>query len=110
MPVPAAAPSGFPGFAEDSPLDLPALDEFARSGLVDRLRDGSMDAFAETLAMVHNCARPVRLSGSSVTVDVATGEVLSSFSSSSAPLGPAAIAERTYARRAHAPMPGTLSP
>lgn len=87
MPVPAAAPSGFPGFAEDSPLDLPALDEFARSGLVGRLRDGSMGAFAETLAMVHNCARPVRLSGSSVTVDAATGEVLASFSSSSAPLG-----------------------
>lgn len=74
----------FPGFSESVPLDIPA--EAARAVLT-RLLDGSHEAFADTLAAVGNCVRPVRLVGSTMTVDAATGEVLSSWSSASAPLG-----------------------
>lgn len=80
-------PARFGGFGEDAPLDVPALHGAIGAGLVGRFADGSMDAFADTLAAVHNCARPVRLAGSSTTVDARTGEVLSTFRSSDAPLG-----------------------
>ncbi|MBM6402647.1 hypothetical protein JQN72_00100 [Phycicoccus sp. CSK15P-2] len=77
--------SGFRGFGEDAPLELDSgLD---LSGLVARFRDGTDESLFDTLAAVHNCARPVRLAGTSTTVDAATGEVLSTFSSTDAPLG-----------------------
>ena len=84
-PVDPRTRSGFAGFGEDAPLELDAgLD---LSGLVGRFRDGTADALCDTLAAVHNCARPVRLAGSSTTVDSRTGEVLSTFRSADAPLG-----------------------
>ncbi|GAA3608368.1 plasmid replication initiator protein [Marihabitans asiaticum] len=80
--------SAFAGYDENAPLDAPVLADPAQVvGLLDRFRDGSMSDFTDTLAAVHNCARPIRLAGSSQTVDVATGEVLDSFSSESLPLG-----------------------
>ncbi|HYN30664.1 MAG TPA: replication initiator [Dermatophilaceae bacterium] len=96
----AAAPPGrFAGHGEDAPLDLPGLHERAAAGLIARFRDGTMAAFADTLAAVHNCARPVRLTGSTVTIDETTGEVLSSYDSSRAPLG--ALYRPCGNRRAH---------
>ena len=52
-----------------------------------RLVDGTFDAWSSTAAGVNHCAHPVRLTGSSQTIDAATGEVLGSFSSTDAPLG-----------------------
>ncbi len=75
----------FPGFGEGAPLDVPDLGDPA--GLLARFRDGSMGAFTETMAAVHHCAHPVRLKGSSITVDPATGEALDTFSSDELPLG-----------------------
>lgn len=79
--------SGFPGFSEAAPLDLSTLPTSAESGLLQRLRDGTFDAWADTAATVGYCARPVRLTGNSTTIDTTTGEVLGSFSSADAPLG-----------------------
>jgi hypothetical protein len=81
------ASSGFPGFGEDAPLEVSNLPAVAETGLLRRLRDGSFDAWADTAATVGYCARPVRLTGHSTTIDTATGEVLGSFSSTDAPLG-----------------------
>jgi hypothetical protein len=78
---------GFPGFGEGAPLDLSTLSPGAEAGLLQRLRDGSFDAWADTAAKVGYCARPVRLTGHSMTIDAATGEVLGTFSSTDAPLG-----------------------
>ena len=55
--------------------------------MVARLVDGTFDAWSSTAAGVNHCAHPVRLTGSSQTIDAATGEVLGSFSSTDAPLG-----------------------
>lgn len=80
-------PSGsFAGFGEGAPLELPSLTPQDTLGVLSRLRDGTSGAFAAALASVGNCTHPVRLTGSSTTIDVATGEVLASFSSAEAPL------------------------
>ncbi|MGL5930192.1 MAG: replication initiator [Dermatophilaceae bacterium] len=92
----AESATRFPGFGEGAPLDLAGADARA---LVGRFADGSMGAFADTLAAVHNCTRPVRLHGSTVTLDKAPGEVLSSSDSASAPLG--ALYRPCGNRRAH---------
>lgn len=78
---------GFPGHGEDAPLDLSSLSSSDHVGILSRLRDGTADAFADALASVRNCCRPIHLRGSSTLVDRATGEVLSHFSSREAPLG-----------------------
>jgi hypothetical protein len=43
--------------------------------------------FADALARLGNCAHPIRLRGSSMRLDAATGEILSSYASSDEPLG-----------------------
>ena len=86
--APAAGEDRFPGFGEDAPLDIPDLNHPENAKLIaQRMRDGSMDDFSQALATTRNCARPVRLSGSSVTVDTTTGEVLSSFDAGQLPFG-----------------------
>lgn len=80
------AAGGFPGYGEDAGLDL-SLTPGALTGILGRLRDGSAGAFADALAGVGNCAHPIRLHGHSDTVDIRTGEVVSSFNSTDAPLG-----------------------
>ncbi|WP_147068614.1 replication initiator [Terrabacter aerolatus] len=45
------------------------------------------DAWSEAASRVGHCANPIRLHGSSHTVDTRTGEVLGSFSSKDSPLG-----------------------
>lgn len=77
----------FPGFGENAPLDLQGLTDADVAGLVRRFRDRTMGAFTDAAASVHHCTKPIRLAGSSQTVDAKTGEVLSSYSSTSAPLG-----------------------
>jgi hypothetical protein len=89
---PSAAPlpgsgAGFPGFGEGAPLDLSGLTAAAEAGIISRLRDGTFDAWAQAAASVGYCLRPVRLFGSSITIDVGTGEVLATFSSRETPLG-----------------------
>jgi len=77
---------GFPGFGADAPLDLGDLALADAGCIVGRLSDGTMPALAATLAKVGNCAHPVRLVGSSDTVDMRTGEI-STFRSVDEPMG-----------------------
>jgi len=82
-----AESASFPGFGEGAPLDLSGLSPAAETAVVGRLLDGTFDAWAETASSVGYCSRPVRLVGTSTTLDAATGEVLGSFSSIDTPLG-----------------------
>ncbi|MDO5710308.1 MAG: hypothetical protein Q4P32_01020 [Micrococcales bacterium] len=77
----------FPGFGEGAPLDLSSLSDALAHSVLSRVLDGTHGDLADALAHVGNCVRPIRLHGCSQTIDRATGEVLASFSSSSAPLG-----------------------
>lgn len=88
----------FPGFGESAPLDVP-MNEHVTAGLVTRLTNGTWEAFADTAASVGYCTNPVRLTGSSTTVDKSTGEVLSTFASTDAPLG--VLYRRCGNRREH---------
>lgn len=81
-------PSGFPGHGADAPLDVPGIERpEITAALAQKVYDHSFDAFSDALAATHNCTRQVRLAGSSVTVDTATGEVLSSFDAGALPFG-----------------------
>lgn len=76
----------YPGHTETAGLEVetsPAVVE----GVLNRLLDGSANRFSEALARVGNCARPIALVGHADTIDTATGEVVSSYSSDDAPLG-----------------------
>ncbi|WP_431843151.1 replication initiator [Calidifontibacter indicus] len=79
--------SYFPGFGEGAPLELPGLGRDGAASLANRVIDGSWDAYSAAASSVSYCSNPIRLHGSSSTVDRATGEVLTTFSSDSAPLG-----------------------
>jgi len=79
--------SGFPGFGEDAPLDLPSLSARAEQQICDLVVSRGFDDWSEALARVGNCVNPVRLQGSSVTIDTLTGEVVASYSSEAEPLG-----------------------
>ena len=57
--------SGCPGFGEGAPLDLSGLTPAAEHAVVERLRDGSFDAWADTASKVGYCTNPVRLVGGS---------------------------------------------
>jgi hypothetical protein len=58
-----------------------------RTQVVDRLGRPDLGRWLAQVERVRHCSRPVRLSGSSDTVDAATGEVLGSYNSSSEPDG-----------------------
>ncbi|MCG7320808.1 replication initiator [Arsenicicoccus bolidensis] len=85
-PTPTGGAS-FPGFGEGAPLDLSSLSDREHAGLLSRLVDGSHRGLSDAIASVGNCSHPIRLVGSSQTIDRATGEVVSSYSSQDAPLG-----------------------
>jgi len=75
---------------EDSDRGVLKLDDLTPEVsrlVVARLVSRDFGAWAEALARVGNCVRPVRLRGTSDRIDAATGEVLSSFSSTDHPLG-----------------------
>lgn len=84
--------------SEGAALDLGSLSRQAYQQVLDRLLWKDFGAWADTLARVGNCVRPVRLRGTSERIDPATGEVLSSFSSADQPLG--AVHVRCGNRRA----------
>ncbi|OYO08810.1 replication initiation protein [Enemella evansiae] len=77
---------GFPGHTDTAGLEVETSPAVAE-GVLNRLLDGSADRFSEALARVGNCARPIALVGHADTIDTATGEVVSSYSSDDAPLG-----------------------
>ena len=68
-------------------LDLPAMSAQTARQVRDRLVSRDFDAWSEALSRVGNCAHPIRLQGSSQTIDTVTGEIVSSYSSSDEPLG-----------------------
>ena len=86
-PRPARVPDAFPGHRDDAPLDLPPLTPRLEEQLRDLVVSRDFDTWSEALARVGNCARPVKLRGHSQRVDTRTGEMLSSYSSASEPLG-----------------------
>ena len=73
--------------SEGSALDLGSLSPQVRQQVLDRLLSKDFGVWADTLARVGNCVRPVRLRGTSGRIDATTGEVLSTFSSADQPLG-----------------------
>jgi hypothetical protein len=77
----AAFPSLMPGSAssDESPV---SSDEFAKF-----LTSGRFGRFADGLEQVGNCSHPVRVRGSSMRVDAATGEVVSQYRSADEPDG-----------------------
>jgi hypothetical protein len=85
--LPDVVPDLFPGRGADARLDLPSVTAQAKAEITDLLVSPAFDAWSEALSRVGNCAHPIRLHGSSVTVDAATGEVVGSYSSSQEPLG-----------------------
>ena len=85
--LPALFPAVFPGHGEDALLDLPPVTEQVQLQIRDRLISPGFDTWSEALARVGNCSNPIRLHGSTQTVDAGTGEILSTYSSRSEPLG-----------------------
>ena len=85
--LPDLIPQHFPGHGEDAPLDLPALDTATARQVGELFTSPEFDAWSESLAKVENCVSPIRLHGSTQTVDIATGAVVSSYSSRQEPLG-----------------------
>lgn len=78
----APSPASFAGFGEGAPLDVSDIDPAA---IAARFRDGTIHDLEDALAGVGNCAHPIRLRGSSHTVDRRTGEVLRAFDSRDLP-------------------------
>ena len=72
---------------DDAVLDLGTLSSQVRQQVLDRLPAKDSGVWADTIARVGNCLRPVRLRRCSDWLDPRTGEVLSSFSSTDHPLG-----------------------
>ena len=77
----------FAGFSDLAGLDLPALSDRTARQVCDRLVSRDFDAWSEALSRVGNCAHPIRLQGSSQTVNTLTGEIIASYSSADEPLG-----------------------
>lgn len=87
MTTNAPAIDRFPGYGPDAELDLSGIADHDLAALAERFADGTIGALSEAITRVGGCAHPIRLHGSSTTIDTATGEVVSTFSSDSAPLG-----------------------
>ncbi len=68
-------------------LKLDNLSSKVSQLVLARLVSKDFGAWADSLARVGNCVRPVRLRGTSERIDPTTGEVLSTFSSTDHPLG-----------------------
>ncbi len=87
VPLRTAEQAGEGTAGEGHPLDLGHLDACTEAQVIARLLSRDFDAWSEAASRVGHCARPIRLHGHSDTVDTATGEVVSSFSSADSPLG-----------------------
>lgn len=66
---------------------LPGTDAGTHAQVMARLRSADLDQWASAAARVGFCSRPVRLVGSSVAVDPASGEVLRQYASAHEPGG-----------------------
>ncbi|MFI6426029.1 replication initiator [Promicromonospora sp. NPDC050880] len=78
----------FPGFGEHAPLDVaPGVLGFATQAARGRTFRTALDTFADTAASVGYCSHPIKLNGSSMTIDTTTGEVVSEYHSADAPMG-----------------------
>jgi hypothetical protein len=73
--------------SERGVLKLGELTPEVSRQVLARLLSKDFRAWTNALARVGNCVCPVRLRGTSERIDLATGEVLSSFSSADHPLG-----------------------
>jgi hypothetical protein len=82
-----ATRGGFRGHGPDAPLELGDLSPLEVESIAGRLTDGTMPGLTETLSKAGNCIHPVRLVGQSDTVDLRTGEIVSTFRSADQPLG-----------------------
>ncbi|MDO7868529.1 replication initiator [Nocardioides jiangxiensis] len=85
--LPRLLPDALPGLAGDAIPDLPRLSHTEQDRFLEQLRSQSVGDFADALAKVGGCSHPIRLVGSSMRVDAATGEVVSSFASKDQELG-----------------------
>ncbi|HET7690099.1 MAG TPA: replication initiator [Nocardioidaceae bacterium] len=83
--LPAVLPQAVPGWASMAPVDL--IDPSSERQILELLGSADFDSWSEALDRVGNCAHPIRLRGRSETVDVATGEIISSYASDDEPLG-----------------------
>ena len=86
-PYPATAPPRFAGYGEDAGLELPELGPTVEREIIQRLTSRTFDDWAEAAARVGYCSRPIRIRGSSTTIDSRTGEVLSTYDSAREPFG-----------------------
>ena len=77
----------FAGFGEDAGLDLDVSTPAVARQVLARLLSPAFDDFSTQLSRVGFCANPIHLTGSSTTLDNATGEVLSSYGSDQEPGG-----------------------
>ena len=66
---------------------LPGTDAGTHAQVLARLRSADLDDWASTAARVGFCSSPVRLVGSSVTVDRTSGEVVRQYASTDEPSG-----------------------
>lgn len=78
--------------------------------VVARLMSKDFGVWNDALARVGDCVRPVRLRGTADRIDLATGEVLSSFSSADHPLGVGTCGAGTGGRRSAPPAPASMPP
>jgi hypothetical protein len=88
--LPALVPAKF-GDLETVPADgsegLRLSDAVAQRQVAELLGSPDFDGWSEALVRVGNCSKPIRLLGSSQTVDTTTGEVVAEYSSEQEPLG-----------------------
>jgi len=76
---------GLAGHADPVP-DL-SSETVTRTELADLFTSDRFGPWTEALQRVGNCARPIRLRGTSSRIDSTTGEILSSYSSADEPIG-----------------------
>ena len=89
MTVIAAAtrPAPFAGFGDEAALDLDLASPRVAAQVMARLLSPDFEDWSNAVARVGSCTNPIHLTGSSMRVDASTGEVLSTYSSDSEPLG-----------------------
>jgi hypothetical protein len=74
-------------FTPGNELELPGHDQHLTKQIVARLTSPGFDAWSAAASRVGFCSNPVHLVGRSTTLDKATGEVMSTYSSANEPLG-----------------------
>jgi hypothetical protein len=79
---------GDPGtMPADTSCGLAPTEAVEQRQLADFIGSPDFDGWSEALAGVGNCSKPIRLVGSSQTIDATTGEVVGEYSSADEPLG-----------------------